>query len=64
MGKVKKIHYGAMFSYDPKKGLYYCARTINGVSRKFRAKDPEELYRKVEAASNPATPTFKEIAEA
>ncbi len=64
MGKVKKIDYGAMFSYDPKKGLYYCARTINGVSRKFRAKDPEELYRKVEAASNPATPTFKEIAEA
>ncbi len=32
MGKVKKVDYGAMFSYDEKRGLYYCSRVINGVT--------------------------------
>ena len=64
MGKVKKVDYAAMFSYDEKRGLYYCSRVINGVPRKFRSKDPEELYRKVEEASKPSVLTFKEVAEA
>ena len=65
MGKVKKVDYGAMFSYDEKRGLYYCSRVINGVTRKFRAKDAEALYHKVEAAINEkdAVPTFGAIAE-
>lgn len=66
MGRAKKIDYASMFSYDGKKGLYYAVRTINGEKRKFRAKDPETLYHKIEDAENaiPATPTFKEVAEA
>ena len=65
MGRPKKVDYAAMFSYDSKAGLYYCSRSINGVKKKFRAKDPKELYDKVEAAVNapPVIPTFREIAE-
>lgn len=65
MGRAKKIDYASMFSYDEKKGLYYAVRTIGGKKRRFYAKDPEELYKKIDAAINavPETPTFKEIAE-
>lgn len=65
MSKSKKIDYGAMFSFDAKTGLYYCSRTIDGINRKFRAKDPEVLYRKVEDAVSkvPEVPTFSKLAE-
>lgn len=65
MGRAKKIDYASMFSYDEKKGLYYAYRTIDGKKRKFYAKNPEELYRKIEAAVNvePVMPTFREVAE-
>lgn len=65
MPRAKKIDYAAMFSYDEKKGLYYATRTIDGIKKKFRAKDPEELYRRIEEAVNaePVVPTFKEMAD-
>ncbi len=65
MPKNKKIDYGAMFSYDPKAGLYYCSRTIDGKAHKFRSKDPESLYKKVESAINavPVVPTFAQVTE-
>lgn len=62
----KKIDYASMYSYDEKRGLYYTTRTIRGVRRKFRSKDPEELHEKVTAAESapPPVPTFREIADA
>lgn len=68
MGRPKKVDYAAMFSYDGSSGLYYCTRTIGLKKRKFRAKDPEALYAKIQAAENeekagPPVPTFRETAE-
>lgn len=62
---MKKVDYAAMFSRDGKTGLYYSTRTINGVKKKFRSKDPEALYKKIQEAENaaPYVPSFKEIAE-
>ena len=65
MGRPKKIDYAAMFSYDAKAALYYTTRTINGVKRRFRSKDPEKLFEKVQLAveAGARTPTFQEVAE-
>ena len=61
----KKIDYAAMYSYDPKTGLYYTTRTINGKRRKFRSKDPEALHEKISAAEQAGarTPTFRDVAD-
>ena len=68
MGRPKKVDYAAMFSFDGNSGLYYCTRTIGLKKRKFRAKDPEALYAKIQAAekaasAGPPIPTFREVAE-
>lgn len=59
----KKIDYGAMFTFDPKRNLYYAKR--NG--KKIYAKDPKVLYDKIQsidAGEDIAPPTFKTVAEA
>lgn len=65
MARPKKIDYAAMFSFDSKAGLYYCTRTINGAKKKFRAKDPKDLYDKVQTAMSapPFVPTFAQVAD-
>lgn len=65
MGRPKKVDYAAMFSYDSKTGLYYCTRTIRGTKKKFRARDPKDLYDKVQAAEEAPepVPTFAQVAE-
>lgn len=58
----KKLDYGSMFSYNEKKGLYYCKRG----GKQLWAKDPKELYDRVtalEAGEPEAPPTFRKIAE-
>lgn len=60
----KKIDYAAMYSFDPKSGLYYTSRTIHGRARKFRSKDPEQLHEKIAAAEAASpVPTFGEVAD-
>ena len=65
MGRPKKIDYAAMFSYDGKKDLYYCTRSINGVKKRFYAKDAKDLYAKVQTALDRthAPPSFEVLAE-
>ena len=59
----KKIDYASMFSYNEKKDLYYCKRG----GKQYYARDPKDLYDKLEALENPAPPPpplFREVAEA
>lgn len=59
----KKMNFATMFSYDPKRDIYYTKRK----GRKYYAKDPKDLYERMEALENgepEQKTTFKDIAEA
>lgn len=62
MPTKKRINYSAMFSYNEKRGLYYCKRD----GKQYSAKDPEKLYEKIAALDTQTTPppSFRSVAEA
>lgn len=61
MGK-RKLDYASLFSYNEKKGLYYCKRG----GKQYSSRDPEILYNKILALDEPEktpVPTFQSVAE-
>lgn len=66
MPRPSVIDYAALCSYDAKRGLYYKYKSINGIRRRFSAKDPEAVFRKISEALDPVEeiPDFRRAAEA